>query len=63
MADGRPVKAASGAGFTPARLQKFVYKGLGPVNPDQRVPWPTAKDQNRYFLTYLLRAFGPTSAP
>src|SRR5207247_2900862 len=24
------------------RLQKFVYKGLGPVNPEQGVPWPAA---------------------
>ncbi len=25
------------------RLQKFVYKGLGPVQPDQGAPWPTAR--------------------
>jgi len=24
------------------RLQKFVYKGLGPVKPEQGVPWPGA---------------------
>ena len=24
------------------RLQKFVYKGLGPVTPEQGVPWPAA---------------------
>jgi hypothetical protein len=24
------------------RLQKFVYKGLGPVKPEQGVPWPDA---------------------
>jgi DNA-binding beta-propeller fold protein YncE len=24
------------------RLQKFVYKGLGPVTPEQGVPWPGA---------------------
>jgi hypothetical protein len=22
------------------RLQKFVYKGIGPVKADQGVPWP-----------------------
>src|SRR5207247_9091105 len=25
------------------RLQKFVYKGLGPVKPDQGTPWPAGK--------------------
>ena len=48
------------------RLQKFVYKGLGPVTkPDQGAPWPgsLAEVGRSYFFTYLLSARGPTSAP
>jgi DNA-binding beta-propeller fold protein YncE len=29
--------------YTGARIQKFVYKGLAPVEPGQKVAWPKEK--------------------
>ena len=29
--------------YTGARVQRFLFKGVGPVEKDQGVPWPKAR--------------------